>query len=208
MPTKKRREFLNRATEVYAASVEDIAPYLDSRGLRAETVAEWKLGYVKDPLSGDEDYAGRLAIPYLTPAGTVSMKFRCVAEHSCKTTGCVKYLGPPNEMHLFGTLNFKYDLPSLVLAEGELDTIISTQAGVRAVGVPGSSVWLPWWDHLFEGYDEVVLARDGDPAGRKMAESLSVRLANLRPVKMPEGEDISSFVLSYGGGAYRERLAA
>ncbi len=206
LPVKKRREYLAKAVDQYAAKVDLVAPYLEGRGIDVETARKWQLGYVETALPGHEDFVGRLAIPYLTPAGPLCIKFRCVEAHDCKSAGCVKYLGEPNENRLFGVWNLRHDSPTLALCEGELDAVVATQAGVRAVGVPGATQWRTYWDHLFEGYDEVVLLRDGDAAGRKMSESLLGRLPNLRVVKMPEGEDVSSFVLKNGGAALKERI--
>lgn len=206
LPVKKRREYVARAVEEYAAKLDLVVPYLESRGIRRDTAEKWKLGYVETPLPGHEDFVGRLAIPYLTPSGPLCIKFRCVEAHDCKSTGCVKYLGEPNENRLFGVWNFRHDDPVIHICEGELDAIVATQAGVRAVGVPGATQWRGYWDHLFEGYDEVVLLRDGDAAGRKMSESLMGRMPHCRTVKMPEGEDVSSFVLANGGAALIERI--
>lgn len=207
LPTKKRREFLEKATTAYAASRTPIAPYLEGRGISWDTAEKWRLGYVETPLPGHEEYAGRLAIPYLTPAGVLAIKYRCTDEHDCKDASCVKYLAEPGELaRMFGVWNFRHDTPVLAICEGELDAVVATQAGVRAVGVPGSTQWRPYWDHLFEGYDEVVLLRDGDAAGRKMSENLMGRLANCRVVKMPEGHDVTSFVCEHGEEALRERM--
>lgn len=207
LPGKKRRDFLDKATERYNKSVDAVVPYLESRGIGSFTAERWKLGYVDEPMPGHEEYEGRLAIPFLTPAGTVMFKFRCVSDHDCKAASCVKYLGEPGEIpRLFGVWNFRHDASTLALTEGELDAIVSTQAGVRAVGVPGATQWRKYWAYLFEGYDEVVLLRDGDSAGRKMSETLAGILPNLRAVGMPEGEDVSSFVVKHGDEALRERL--
>jgi DNA primase len=206
MPTKKRREYVEKAVAQYTAKLDAVTPYLESRGISVDTARKWRLGYVETALPGHEDFVGRLAIPYLTPAGPLCIKFRCVEAHDCKGAGCVKYLGEANENRLFGVWNFRHDEPVIHICEGELDAVVATQAGVRAVGVPGATQWRTYWDHLFEGYDEVVLLRDGDAAGRKMSDYLAGRLANLRVVKMPEGEDVSSFVQKNGGAALKERI--
>lgn len=207
LPTKKRREFLDKATDRYAINVATVEPYLENRGITLKTAIAWRLGYVDEPLPGHEEYEGRLAIPYLTPGGTMMMKFRCIQHEDCKASGCVKYLGEPGEIpRLYGVWNFRHDTPTLYLTEGELDAVVATQAGLRAVGVPGSTQWAEYWTHLFEGYDEVVLLRDGDAAGRKMGDLVATRLANCRTVKMPEGEDVSSFVVKNGEEALRERI--
>jgi DNA primase len=209
LPVKKRREFLDKATKAYASSMDLVTPYLESRGITETTAAAWSLGYVHrgQALPGHEEYEDRLAIPYLTPAGTLTMKFRCVADHDCKSVKCVKYLGEPGELpRLFGVWNFRHDTPTLYLCEGELDAVVATQAGLRAIGIPGATQWRPYWALLFEGYDEVILLRDGDSAGREMAANLQGYLPNLRSVKMPEGEDVTSYVVKHGEEALRERV--
>jgi DNA primase len=207
LPTKKRREYVAKAVALYSASLDNVTSYLVNRGIDRDTAERWQLGYVETPLPGHEDFVGRLAIPYLTPAGPLCIKFRCVESHDCKAAGCVKYLGEPNENRLFGVWNFRHDDPTIAITEGELDAVVATQVGVRAIGVPGATQWRPYWDHLFEGYDEVVLLRDGDAAGRKMSENLMARLPQLRVVKMPEGQDVTSFVVENGGDALKERIA-
>lgn len=209
LPGIRRRSFLAKATEQYAGAVDQLTSYLADRGIALETARKWKLGCVAEPLAGHEEYQGRLSIPYLTPAGPVSLKFRCVAHSDCRAAGCVKYLGEPGEPdRLFGVWNFRHDVPTLGLCEGELDALVATSAGLRSVGVPGASKWRPYWSYLFEGYDEVLLLRDGDAAGRKMAENIAARLVNCRVVKMPEGHDVSSFVAEHGRKALMERIMA
>lgn len=210
LPTSKRRNYLDKATETYAQELPQVAPYLESRGIDVDTAGRWKLGYVAAPLGGHEDYANRLAIPYLTPAGTVSIKFRCVAHADCRSMNCVKYLGEPGESdRLFGVWNFRKDSARIAICEGELDTVVATSVvGIPAVGIPGASKWRKYWDYLFEGYDEVLILRDGDKAGRDMAETVAGRLPNSRVVKMPEGHDVSSYVAESGVDALNERIGS
>lgn len=209
MPNKKRRDFLERATTEYHDSLAEAVPYLESRGVTVETATKWRLGFVADPLPGHEEFKRRLAIPYLTPAGTVLFKFRCIDHADCKSMGCVKYLGEHGEQpRVFGVWNLRHDASSILLCEGELDTIVATQAGLRAIGVPGATQFRDYWLHLFEGYEEVLIARDGDSAGREMACLWQGRLAQSRVAKMPEGEDLASVFCKFGAEALRERLAA
>mgnify|MGYP000960664809 CR=1 FL=1 len=66
-PSHKRS--LEMSTATYAANVDQAGPYLAARGIDRQTAATHRLGFVADPLPGDEDYAGRLSIPYITPNG-------------------------------------------------------------------------------------------------------------------------------------------
>lgn len=160
-------------------------------------------------MPGHEQFQGRLCIPYLTPSGVVNLKFRCIADHDCKSLdGHKKYLEESGaQARLFGVWNLRSDSPVICLCEGELDTIACTSlAGLPAVGISGVEKWKPHWRHVFEGYDEVLILADGDEAGRRMGESVVSRLYNSRIVTMPVGHDVNSLIVEQGVDALIERL--
>lgn len=208
-PNPELKALLDNAANLYAIQMTDhCAEYLADRGIPLGVAREWRLGTVADPLPGHEMYRNRLVIPYLTPAGVVAMKFRCIdCAGSCE--GHPKYLTfPGSGTHLFGVnVLHSNDTDSLVVDEGELDAIVSTSvAAVPAVGLPGASVaWHPVWSRLVKPW-RVLAVADGDEAGRACAHRVASAVARGVPVPMPDGEDISSYVTRYGPGAYREYL--
>ena len=205
--SKKRKESLARAVTEYGRHLQQCQTYLTGRGITQETAGQWGLGLVVDPMPGHEGMVGRLAIPYLTPAGPVALKFRCIRDHECGKPECVKYLCEDNvPPHLFGVLQFKVDSPILGLCEGEMDAIVASQSGLPSVGVAGTHNWLDFWHHLFEGYDEVLILADGDEAGRVFAQKIGRLLYNSRIAPMPTGQDVTSFVIANGADALRERV--
>ena len=130
------------------------------------------------------------------------MRFRCLEDHpKCQDHG--KYEAVKGEgTHLYnvGALHVAGD--TIVVTEGELDALISTRAGMPAVGVPGATNWKPFYYRLFDDYERVILVGDGDSAGREFVATLAQNLSNSIRRPMPEGYDVNSFVLEQGVDAY------
>src|SRR5579863_4946438 len=99
----EQRLLLEKSTATYEQNVDRAAPYLVARGFTEAVARSFRFGGVPDePLPGDETFRLRLSIPYLTPAGVVSLRFRCIDSHNCDEMGHPKYLGyPGSSTHLF-----------------------------------------------------------------------------------------------------------
>lgn len=215
MPSVKRRALLEQAALQYGEALdspsstnpgESALSYLQSRGIDYVTATEWRLGYVAEPAPGHERMQGMLAIPYVSPAGVIGMKFRCIQQHDCKAHGHVKYDSEKGVgSYLFGVLNLQTDSPFVCICEGELDTIAATAlASLPAVGISGATKWKAHWQYVFEGYDEVVVFLDGDagkdgkpPASDKFESTILGALSNARSVRLPLGEDVNSFLVAH-----------
>ena len=50
--------------------------YLRDHAIDQAIAIKYELGFVAEPLPGDERFQGMLSIPYLTPAGVQAIKFR------------------------------------------------------------------------------------------------------------------------------------
>ena len=203
--SKSQRELLARATENYAQNLTEILPYLESRGITEATARIFHLGFVKNPEVGHEPYVGKLSIPYLTPAGAIDIRFRSLG---IDTAG-PKYMSRPGATtHIFNINALNRDDDALIVCEGELDTVIATQAGFTAVGLPGANNWKPFYSRVLADWDKVILLCDGDNAGREMAKNLSRELDNVFPVFMPEGQDVNDVYLQEGAEGLRRRIGA
>jgi Toprim-like len=208
LPSAKRRESLASSTATYAASVDLALPYLTNRGIDRATAVGWQLGYVEQPAPGHERFTGWLAIPYVTPAGVVCQKFRCIQPHRCSDLpDHRKYDAEQGSgTFLFGVTALKSDSAYVCVTEGELDCIIANDVALLpAVGVSGSTKWRAHWNYIFEGYSDVVVLKDGDTAGDALARNVTNNVQHSRVVAMPDGHDVNSFVLEFGGQALRER---
>ncbi|MFF6988341.1 toprim domain-containing protein [Streptomyces sp. NPDC010273] len=201
-----QRTFFEQAASRYQADLSaDTAAqdYLRTRGL-LPAVATFRLGVVRNPLVGHEQYAGRLAIPYLTPAGVVNLRFRCIERHDCD--GHPKYLSQPDAgTNLFNVLDLKKDSPHIVVTEGELDAMSWSLAGVPAVGSPGVDAWQKHWRRCLEDHEVVYGAGDGDKAGTKF-NSFLAREVKARALRLPLGEDSNSLFVKGGADALRSLI--
>lgn len=214
--TTAQRQFFEQAVTTYQSDLAgdtSAQAYLASRGL-AQHAPTFRLGVVRRPLVGHESYAGRLAIPYLTPAGVVNLRFRCIKQHDCKTAviwtdekgkahHCVKYLSMEGmESNLYNVLDLKKESPFIGVTEGELDAQTLSICGIPAVGVPGVENWEEWFGRCLADFDVVYSFADGDAAGRKFSKFLA-KEAKARPVKVPKGKDVNKIYVEGGPDAVR-----
>lgn len=206
LPSGKRSESLARATTEYAECVDLAKTYLvERRGFDSETIGYWQLGYVLDPLPGHERFKGYLSIPYVTRAGTVALKFRCIKDHQCE--GHPKYDSESGAgTYLFGVQNFWVDSPFICVTEGELDTIACSVAGLPAVGVSGATKWQKHWQYCLEGYEDVFVLADGDEPGKKLASNVANACNTAREIRFPEGSDVNSYLVEHGPEALRAKV--
>jgi DNA primase len=199
--SKSQKELLEKATESYAQNLQEIVPYLQSRGITQQTAVMFRLGFVREPEMGHEPYVGKLAIPYITPTGVIDIRFR-----SLNSDGGPKYMSRPGATtHIYNIGALGNDSDVLAICEGELDTVVATQAGFSAVGLPGANNWKSFYNRVLADWSKVILLCDGDNAGREMAKHLSRELDNVFPVFMPEGQDVNDVYLTEGAEGLRKR---
>jgi len=184
--------------------------YLREHGLDKDIAARYQLGFVNPVDPDDEQYAGRLAIPYLTRAGIVAMKYRCVQEHKCSDHGHKKYLAPSGqESRIFNPEAFFAAGLTIGVAEGEIDAIAATERiGLPTIGIPGVDMWTQnrkVWRRTLEDFDKVIIFVDGDlkdeetgkQPGLDLARAISADMrGRARLVRCDPGEDVASTVAS------------
>lgn len=203
--SSEQRRFLEEATLRYAKSAEEVVPFLEARGIDRELVASTAIGVVRDPLPQHAHLEGFMSIPYLTDFGPVNLRFRCMREQ-CDHDGHGKYHTPAGwPADIYGVQQFDEADDWIAVCEGELDSLILRKAGIPAVGIPGVSVWHPWWPNVFEDYARIYVIPDGDQAGSKMWDKWKTMENTIR-VKLPQGLDVTDFVLKYGLEAMSEKV--
>lgn len=197
-PEQKRS--LEEATREYEQHRSLVDDYLAARGFDPASAATHRLGFVRSPVQGHEQYAGRLAIPYIGPKGNVyGLRFRAVDDSE------PKYLGLPGvETRLFNLRALSEATDFVVICEGELDAVSCTQAGVPAVGVPGVDSWKAHHRRLFDGFDVLVVG-DNDKAGRGFVKKMLNDIHSARPVILgPDVNDVNDLLREGGTDAVRE----
>jgi DNA primase len=141
-------------------------------------------------------YVGRLAIPYLTRSGVVTLRFRALDDNTTP-----KYLSLPRDVgRIYNTQAFFWrQSPRIAITEGEMDALTVYEfAGIPAVGLQGASAWRPIYRRCFAGYQDILVVGDGDEAGRKFTDRIVAELENSRPVYMADGEDCNSIFTAEG----------
>ncbi len=171
---------LEKSTQKYESNLSEVWPYLESRGLTEETAKRFRLGYVDEPTRGDEDFQGRLCIPYIRQVGVVAQRFRTLGNSDRKYLGRVGI-----ETGLFHVEAFFSDTDTCVITEGEIDTIVLAQIGIPSVGVAGASGWKQHYTRLFCDFARVIVFNDNDDAGKKFARSVIKGLADTRTLVIP-----------------------
>ncbi|WP_326827334.1 toprim domain-containing protein [Streptomyces sp. NBC_01751] len=207
VPENALKSFLEEATARYEgglAGSPDAVAYLKSRGLSEDSAASYRLGYVENPLPGHELSRGKLAIPYLTRAGVVTIRFRRLGDGDGP-----KYLSAPGDPpRIYNADALLTPSDHIAICEGEFDAIAATQAGIPAVGIAGVSAWKSYFARCFKGYRAVYLLADADDKGQglEFAEKVAEQIKNARISPMPDGHDVNSFVLANGPEALLDQL--
>lgn len=209
--TKTQRQEREHKVATYEQQLRgnpDIAAaHLKARGITGSVCQEVRLGFVCEPLPGDEHHRGRLVIPYLARSGVTWIKTRALPGSERES---VKYLWitEGSGARIYNAQDMLRRSSVLAITEGEVDTIIlSHLCDVPAVGLPGSSTWRPEYRRLFEDYDTVFVAGDGDDAGRQFSKKVAGDLkSKAKVVNMPDGMDVNEFYLEHGREGVRQLL--
>lgn len=157
-----------------------------------------------DPLPGDGEYAGRLAIPYITADGSVvDMRFRSLTQEG------PKYLSKPGAVsRLFNVKDLLTSSDTIYLTEGEIDAMTLHQIGIPAVGIPGANQHQRHWRLLFEDFDQIRVICDGDQAGRDFGKRMAAEVENVTVIHLDDGLDVNEIYTSGGDEALRKAVAA
>lgn len=221
LPSPEQKAFFETAASSYQAQLTadtGAQEYLRSRGIGPQAASTYRLGVLRNPLLGHEQFRNRLAIPYITPHGIVTFTFRCLAGHVCKDTvvgatregkpkHCAKYRAPLGmDRTLYNVLDFKKDSDTIYVCEGEMDAISLSLSGFAAVAVPGVSQWKAHFTRCFFDYTNVFVVADGDEAGYRLGAFLSTEI-KARAVRPPKGEDVNSIYTKGGAHAVQRWLA-
>lgn len=191
-----------RATEAYSQQRnEAFWEFAAERGLSEEQVNQFELGVCDEPLPGHEQFRNHISIPYLTPTGTVAMKFRAL-DPSAKA----KYNAPAGQPHhLYNVASLWSKKKYVTVCEGEFDTIHADAAGLNAVGISGTSGFKDYFARCLDGFGTVYVVLDNDleseegrNPGQDAARKLCERLPNARNIVLPAGVDISDYVAVNG----------
>lgn len=210
--SESHRASLEEAAAAYQQQLtQDQVSYLIGRGIDRDAGLSARLGGCNEPLPGHERFQGMIALPYVTPAGVVAIKFRCPLDHDCKAEGHSKYDQPSQHARLYNVQALHMPGDVAAICEGEFDALVMThRVGIPAVATPGTT-WLDHWPRCMADYERVlVLAdsdvkEDGSNPGLKHANKVASTMSNAEVVSPPPGLDCTDWFLAEGAEAIRER---
>jgi hypothetical protein len=213
MLTPAQRDGLESAVFEYEKNVHLAADYLAGRGITEDAARRFRLGVVVDPLPGHERLVGKVVLPYLTPAGPMALKARCIEGHDCKAVGCQRYDAPPGQrVRMFNAGSLAEGGDVALVVEGEFDAIMgSTVLGMPTAGTPGTT-WLDHFSRMFGDFDRVVVVadhdakEDGSDPGLKHASRVVKDIPGAELVAPPPGLDLTDWLLEYGVDAVGRAL--
>lgn len=165
--SRQQRTSLQEAAEAYNQQITHrVASYLTARGLGPDDANGFLLGEVCEPAPGYERFRGMLSVPYLSNAGVLGFKFRCVEQHDCKAESHPKYDSPAGQRaRLFNVNALLSKGDTIALVEGEMAAIIfQAHTGIPTVGTPGTQ-WVkehPHWARCFADFERVLVIADHD----------------------------------------------
>lgn len=201
-----QKSSLGQITQRYHNRLEgpegaDQRAYLEARGINKDTRQRFLLGVADGTVEHHRPGYNSVAIPYHYPNGTVqNIRFRKIDDSK------PKYWQPSGQpIGLFNTFALYCPADFIIITEGEMDTMIATQCGLPAIGVPGVSAWKDRWARMFDGFGRVYVSGDNDDngAGKQFTEKLASQIEQLDIVMMPEGQDLNDVYLQHGGAKVR-----
>lgn len=211
--SERQKSLVTEAAVRYSKALEGspAAEFLESRGLPTDSVTGYRFGFVADPVVGHEAYRGMLAIPYIrvnlkAETTVATLRFRCL-KPGCLHKGHGKYNTLPGAgSHLYNTVDIGVGPDRIAIAEGELDAVTASLAGIPCVALAGANVWKDYYRRIFEGFEAVYVLADGDDAGQKLMTTVCESLPNAVPAMMPPGLDVNDYVRANGPQALKERI--
>ncbi len=200
----------------------EILSYLKDRGLKAQTIGKYKIGFAPKDLidrlrakgfnhqelksaglfttKDNKDYPlfwDRLILPYQQRGNVVSIRGKQLA------AGGNVIQAKDTSIQLYGADNL-IGHKELYICEGEMDVMLLDQLGYPACGIPGALSFQDHWKPWFEAARRVFICLDADDAGRQGAHKIKAALgqkAKIVELPVPDGEkstDIGEFFLRDG----------
>lgn len=242
-------DLLERSCKFYSAQLEksktgkEAIEYLLKRGMRLETIKDWRLGYAPDTWTGLADYligqgfkrddivSGGLGIKkdsakffdrfrsrIMFPILDLNSQVSGFTGRIFKLEDEAKYLNTPNTLlydksrALYGMDKAKLEVRQkdfCVLVEGNVDCIMSHQAGIKnCIAVSGTAL-TPLHLGIIKRYSfNLVLAFDMDIAGNN-ATKKGIDLAlkngfNVKVISMVAEKDPADIILLEGEEKWRD----
>jgi len=196
-PLPSRAE-IRRWTRTLLNDQATLDNFVGRRGLFSDTIEQFQLGWNPDRAS--------YTIPVYEGSKLITVRFYNMGQRSGRKFYSLTGRG---SAYLYPLEVFAEDPEEIIICEGELDALISIQAGFPAITRTGAAgVWSKSWNEWFKGRI-VYLCHDCDDAGVdanvKVGRALRNVAADVRVIRLPypitkdHGKDLTDFWVDHAG---------
>lgn len=209
VPKPSTRSSLEEATVRYHQDLmndEEALSYLiKERQLSKEALVSFRIGVVRNPEIGHEQFQDRISFPYITRGGITTIRFRFLGDN--KAAGKSKFLSLSGDVPRLYNISSILRSDKIYVCEGETDTVTCWMAGIPSVGISGATAWASAFSRVFRHHDITVLADNDDSgAGLEMSRMISKALDGCDTILLPRGHDVSSYAAEFGLEALRLKV--
>lgn len=170
-PLKKSYKKLpDKPIEIRNGAIE----YLKSRGISEETAKRYKI-----TTQANNDRV--IVFPFFDWNNKLTMvKYRNADFIKGKSQGCKEWTEKDTKPILFGIQNVDYEHKSLVITEGQLDSLSLSEAGIKnALSVPNGKNAFEWlntcWDFL-KNFEEIIVFGDNENGKITLVDEINSRV--------------------------------
>ncbi len=202
---RKPKTISPQLVEQYHQSLPDrVREYLNARGITDELISENKLGW--------GNFYGKNWITIPIPDKNGKYQFFKLRKDPEDNNNTNKYMFYPagSEATIYGWENLKGNKSTLIVCEGEFDSLILSKFALPAItSTAGAGTFKKEWLEHLANFENVYVAFDKDETGERESEKLIATLAEkfpeMRlykinfPERMTEGKDVTDYFEKYNG---------
>jgi hypothetical protein len=174
--------------------------FLKSRGLNADSLFKWHIGYNPNEGYGDPEQWGLPSNETIwIPRGIV---IPCLDEMGLHYVNIRRRVGNPKYHILKGGEFWFFGAPTMTnadiafLFESEFDAMLAGQSGLSLgyISMPAGQKFQKEWEPFFTHVEDIIISLDNDEAGQRAADKLcrlspSIHKAN----PFPKGNDLTEY---------------
>jgi DNA primase len=170
----------------------ELKKWLDDRGLEESTIEK----------VGAEYSSGVLRWPRRSSDGSQILGWKCRDLLSGRFFGDPSGIAHNETAPLIACQAFPSNSGAMI-CEGESDFMRVAQSSLPAtyccdvICIPGASSFPAEWVPILRRYDSIHVFADADVAGQALPNRIGQLIPGVRVVRLPEGEDVCSFLLQH-----------
>jgi 5S rRNA maturation endonuclease (ribonuclease M5) len=164
-----------------------LCTHLLQKGFTAEEIQDTKLVNKY----GEDTFDSHIIFPYMEYGRAIQLRGKPIGGKTMSTS-------QPQALP-YG-LDSMIGEDTVIIAEGEIDTLTLQQFGYPCIGVPGVHTFKEGWEEYLEGIKRIYIMFDPDKDGKAGAEKLATRLGTrVRVVELPKAKvDVNEYFVKYG----------